>query len=73
MLGQIRFFSDNGGSLIGTGDQIQFGLINYEIVPVPEPSSTALLGAASLLALVGFRERRQLGKLARRRCRPIPK
>lgn len=32
----------------------------YEIVPVPEPSSTALLGAAGLLALVGYRERRRL-------------
>jgi hypothetical protein len=32
----------------------------YEIVPIPEPSSTALLGAMGLLGLIGRRERRRL-------------
>ena len=32
---------------------------SYEIVPVPEPSSTAMLGAAALLGLTGFRKRRR--------------
>jgi hypothetical protein len=44
---------------------ISFGS-TYEIVPVPEPSSTALLGSAGLLALVGFRERRRLCSALRR-------
>jgi autotransporter-associated beta strand protein len=39
----------------------------YEIVPVPEPSSTALIGAAGLLALVGYRERRRLGGMVARK------
>lgn len=44
----------------GTGyAAISFGG-GYEIVPVPEPSSTALLGAAGLLAMIGYRERFRL-------------
>ncbi len=39
---------------------IQFDAGNYEIVPVPEPASTALIGAAALCALIGWRERRRL-------------
>jgi MYXO-CTERM domain-containing protein len=37
---------------------IQFGS-NYEIVPIPEPSSSALLGSFALLGLIGWRERRR--------------
>ena len=54
-----------GISFTGFGSgatQIAFGSM-YEIVPVPEPSSTALLGAAGLLGLVGFRERRRVRKV----------
>jgi autotransporter-associated beta strand protein len=41
---------------------IQFGG-QFEIVAVPEPSSTALVGASTLLALVGLRElRRRSGR-----------
>lgn len=39
---------------------IPSGTTSYEIVPVPEPSSAALLGAAALLGLVGFRKRQRL-------------
>jgi autotransporter-associated beta strand protein len=39
---------------------IQFDSTHFEIVAVPEPSSTALIGAAGLLGLVGFRKRRRL-------------
>jgi autotransporter-associated beta strand protein len=61
-LGQISFYSGGAGStLLGTGGEISFNG-GYEIVPVPEPSSTALLGGASLLALAGFRQRRKAGK-----------
>lgn len=42
---------------------IQFGTTHFEIVAVPEPSSTALIGAAGLLGLVGFRERRRWRRL----------
>jgi uncharacterized SAM-dependent methyltransferase len=38
---------------------IQFDATHFELVAIPEPSSTALIGAASLLTLVGFRERRR--------------
>jgi len=59
-LGNIRFFSDGAGAdFLGTGGQIAFGGPAFQIVPVPEPSSTALLGAAGLLGLIGFRERRR--------------
>ncbi len=38
---------------------IQFDAGNYEIVPVPEPASTALLGVTALCALIGWRERKR--------------
>ena len=31
----------------------------YEIVPVPEPATTALIGSVALCALIGYRERRR--------------
>ena len=43
---------------------IQFDAAHFEIIAIPEPSSTALIGAASLLGLVGFRERRRYRRLA---------
>jgi autotransporter-associated beta strand protein len=58
-LGQIRFFDDSG-SFLGTAHQIDFNG-SFEIVPVPEPSSAALLGAAGALALAGYRRRRARG------------
>jgi hypothetical protein len=61
-LAAISFFSDDGITQVGSGftAQISFGS-QFEIVPVPEPSSAALLGAAGLLALAGYRERRRRG------------
>ncbi len=65
LLGQISFtgyagvtdiFFDNGGNSY------------YEIVPIPEPSSSALLGAIGLLGLIGYRERERLGATWKRRC-----
>jgi autotransporter-associated beta strand protein len=47
---------------------IQFGT-QFEIVAVPEPSSTALLGAAALLGLVGYRERRRLSGMVGRKSK----
>ncbi len=44
----------------GTGMAVQFGG-QYEIVPVPEPATTALIGAVALCALIGYRERRRIG------------
>ena len=50
---------------------IPSGTTSYEIVPVPEPSSAALLGAAALLGLVGFRQRQGLpGQKPQRTPRP---
>lgn len=48
---------------------IQFDTSHFEIIAVPEPSSTALLGAASLFALVGFRARYRCRRLARTKRR----
>jgi autotransporter-associated beta strand protein len=56
----INFYSDNGTTFLGNGAQIGFGAFANEIVPVPEPSSAALLGAAGLFGLIGFRQRRRI-------------
>lgn len=55
-------FGQNDIAFSGFGpgyDAIQFGG-QFEIVPVPEPSATALLGAMALVGFIGFRERRRL-------------
>lgn len=57
-LAQIKFFDDHG-QFLGTGSEISFGNA-FEIVPIPEPSSSALAGAAALLGFVGCRERARL-------------
>ena len=51
-LGQISFTGFGGAR------EINLGGGQFEIVPIPEP--TTLLGALGLLGLVGFRERRRL-------------
>ena len=38
--------------------EVAFGS-NFEIVPVPEPATTALIGSVALCALIGYRERRR--------------
>jgi hypothetical protein len=57
-LGQVYFANQsiNGGALIG---------VNGELVPVPEPRVYA--AAVALLAAVGWRERRRLFGLIRRK------
>ena len=58
-LASINFFADNGTTQIGFGAaQISFGS-QYELVPIPEP--TTIFGALALVGLVGYRERRRLG------------
>jgi autotransporter-associated beta strand protein len=54
-LSQISFYSGAGTGFIGNGSQISFGS-SFEIVPVPEPSSTTLIIACALLGLIAFRE-----------------
>lgn len=56
---QISFYSgpDINSTFLGTGNEISFGVSQFEIVPVPEPSSTALVGSIVLLGLIGYRER----------------
>lgn len=55
-LAQIRFFSDNGITSVGTGGAISFGG-GFEVVPVPEPSSAGLLVVTGLLGYLGYRGR----------------
>lgn len=64
-LSRVRFYSDNGTTLLGNGSAFtgSFG----EVVPVPEPSSLAV--AVGLLGLIRLRERRLA--LQRRRSQRI--
>ena len=48
-------FSGIGGGY----SAIQFDAGHYEIVAVPEPATTALIGSVALCALIGYRERRR--------------
>ena len=41
----------------------------FEIVPVPEPATTALIGSIALCALIGYRERRRFAGLGKRTAR----
>ena len=51
----VKFYSDSGITQIGdSSGQVQFGP-QFEIVPVPEPATTALLGTVALCALLGRR------------------
>jgi fibronectin-binding autotransporter adhesin len=45
--------------------QVAFGS-NFEIVPVPEPATTALIGSIALCALIGYRERRRFTGFGKR-------
>jgi autotransporter-associated beta strand protein len=57
---QISFNGSSGYAAIN------FGGTSYEIVPVPEPATTALIGSIALCALVGYRERRRFTGLGKR-------
>ncbi len=58
-IGNVLFYSDNGLTQIGTGaGQVAFGS-QFEIVPVPEPTTTMLLGSVALCALLGYRGRQR--------------
>lgn len=59
-LGRIHFYND-AGAFLGTALEVTDGPY-FEIVPVPEPST--VFGALGLAGLVGYRERRRLGKLS---------
>jgi hypothetical protein len=48
--------------------EVHFGG-EYEIVPVPEPATTALVGSLALCALIGYRERRRIGGVLSRLAR----
>jgi hypothetical protein len=65
-LATIEFFSDDGGISLGSARQISFGGTRYEIVPVPEPATTTLIGTIALCALFGYRERRRFTGLGKR-------
>jgi autotransporter-associated beta strand protein len=53
-------FTDDAGAVLGYGQAIAYGTPGgFEIVPVPEPATTALLGAVALSALIGCRKRRR--------------
>jgi autotransporter-associated beta strand protein len=57
---QISFNGSSGYAAIN------FGGTSYEIVPVPEPATTALIGSIALCALIGYRERRRFTGLGKR-------
>ena len=57
-LANIQFYSDGGVNLIGSASQVPFGS-QFEIVPVPEPATGALLGSVALCALLGIRRRKK--------------
>jgi autotransporter-associated beta strand protein len=61
-------FSQSQISFNGTSGYaaINFGGTSYEIVPVPEPATTALIGSIALCALIGYRERRRFTGLGKR-------
>jgi autotransporter-associated beta strand protein len=56
---QISFNGTSGYAAINFGG-------TYEIVPVPEPATTALIGSIALCALVGYRERRRFTRFGKR-------
>jgi fibronectin-binding autotransporter adhesin len=56
-LAQISFFSGAGTGFLGTGAEIAYGASDFQIVPVPEPGTIG--GAAALVALAFWRERRR--------------
>lgn len=63
-LAALRFYDDTN-TFLNSGQQISFiAGGQFEIVPIPEP--TTILGALGLLGLVGFRERRRLATLISR-------
>jgi hypothetical protein len=66
-IGGISFFDDSG-AFIGNGLQISFSG-GFEIVPVPEPATTALIGTVALCALIGYRERRRFTRVCSRLAR----
>ena len=61
-------FATNEVSFNGVGGYAAINLTGggYEIVPVPEPATTALLGSLALCALIGYRERRRFLPCERR-------
>jgi len=58
-------FYDDAGAFLGNGMEVQYGG-QFEIVPVPEPATTALIGSVALCALIGLRERRRVRKACNR-------
>jgi autotransporter-associated beta strand protein len=66
LFNQITFTNDSGG-YVGFGQAIAFGGGNgFEIVPVPEPATTALIGSIALCALIGYREHRRFTGFGKR-------
>jgi autotransporter-associated beta strand protein len=57
-LNAIRFYSDNGATLVGHELSVHFVGSLGEVSPVPEPSS--VLTGLAIFALAGWRERRRL-------------
>jgi autotransporter-associated beta strand protein len=58
-LSRISFYSGSGTGFLGTGSQIAFGGPAFEVVPVPEPSSTALVSMVGLFGILRYRKHRR--------------
>ncbi|MDB6153335.1 MAG: autotransporter-associated beta strand repeat protein [Chthoniobacteraceae bacterium] len=57
---RIYFYSDDGATFLGSGKTINYGGGQFEVVPIPEPSVSAL--AALALGLAGLRRRRKMAR-----------
>jgi autotransporter-associated beta strand protein len=63
LITSINFY-DNTNAFLGNGMQVAYGGGGFEIVPVPEPTTSALLGSVAICALFRYRSRRRATRRA---------
>jgi autotransporter-associated beta strand protein len=62
-LANVLFYSDAGTTLLGSGHEVTYTGGGFEVVPVPEPSSLALLAGLGLFGLGARRFRARLASV----------